>query len=131
MPEILRVCGECKHWGRPGTLRKAFEVCTAIGGRESEPPAGVQAYFSNPDAWFLTAAEFGCALFEKRSDVHSPSLPDKERNASGELASERVAAGQLVYLELMGHSFGHAPHQIRVTETCREGSLHPTAGALC
>jgi hypothetical protein len=70
MAEILRVCRDCKHWGTHRKLPKPLEVCTAIGGHDSHPPLGVQAYFSNPDTWFLTAADFGCTLFEMRSDLH-------------------------------------------------------------
>jgi hypothetical protein len=98
MPEISRTCGECKHWGRPGAPRRRFEVCTAIGGKEAEPPTGVQAYFSNPDAWFLTAADFACALFEQRSEVHPRNRLNKQGDASGELADKQVTAGQPVYL---------------------------------
>ena len=69
MAEILRVCRDCKHWGIHRKQPKSFEVCTAIGGHARQPPIGVQAYFSNPDTWFLTGAGFGCALFELRADL--------------------------------------------------------------
>jgi hypothetical protein len=77
MAETLRTCRDCKHWGAHRKQPKAFEVCTAIGGHCTEPPIGVQAYFSNPDTWFLTSADFGCALFEMRSDLTLEDRPTK------------------------------------------------------
>lgn len=102
MPEISRTCCECKHWGRPGAPRKRFEVCTAIGGKDAEPPTGVQAYFSNPDAWFLTAADFACALFEQRSELHPRN---KQGDASGELANKQVTTDQPIYLLRSGSGY--------------------------
>lgn len=69
MSESSRICRHCRHWGTRRQDPKSFDVCTAIGGHDSEPPVGVQAYFSNPDAWFLTAPDFGCALFEVTARV--------------------------------------------------------------
>jgi hypothetical protein len=94
MPEMSRVCGDCKHWGVQGRQPKRFEVCTAIGGKESEPSVGAQAYLSNPDAWFLTAANFGCALFEKKSGVHPRGLVVEERHGFHGISGAQLTADE-------------------------------------
>jgi hypothetical protein len=94
MPEMSRVCGDCKHWGVPGRHPKPFEVCTAIGGKESEPSVGAQAYLSNPDAWFLTAANFGCALFEKRSGVYLRALLVEETRGFHGISGAQITTGE-------------------------------------
>lgn len=68
-----RRCGTCRHWGFPGSAKK-YRLCRAIHNHledeENEARARLNGafYWDGDDVFIETTAEFGCNLWEEKSN---------------------------------------------------------------